>query len=113
MQIFVKLKIKIKIKKNKNKNKNKITSSEGLPFIPTRLFKHLSLKTIKNEKVFKIIESSGTGGDTSKIFLDKFNANLQTQILIKIFQDFFKIWCLILSSQITSQFPRSLDFIYE
>lgn len=75
----------------KFKNKNQIKKIEEIPFLPTRLFKNLNLKTIKDRKIFKILESSGTSGDVSKIFLDKQNANSQIKVLIKIFKDFFKI----------------------
>lgn len=75
----------------KFKNKNKINKIEDIPFLPTRLFKKLSLKTVKDKKIFKILESSGTSGDASKVFLDKHNANSQIRVLIKIFKDFFNV----------------------
>ena len=75
----------------KIKHKNRIKKIEDLPFLPTRIFKNLNLKTIKDKSVFKILESSGTGGNISKIFLDKKNANTQIKILSKIFKDFFSI----------------------
>ena len=75
----------------KNKFKFKIKKIEEIPFLPARLFKNISLKTINNDDIFKILESSGTSGNVSKIFLDKNNASAQIKILIKIFKDFFKI----------------------
>lgn len=75
----------------KIKNKDKISKIEELPFLPTRIFKSLNLKTIDNKNIFKILESSGTGGNVSKIFLDKDNANTQIKVLTKIFKDFFDI----------------------
>ncbi len=77
------------IVKIKHKGRNK--KIEDLPFLPTRIFKNLNLKTIKDKSIFKILESSGTGGNISKIFLDKTNANTQIKILSKIFKDFFSI----------------------
>ena len=53
----------------KFKDKNKINKIEEIPFLPTRLFKQLNLKTIKDGKIFKALESSGTSGDVSKFFL--------------------------------------------
>ena len=75
----------------KFKDKNKINKIEEIPFLPTRLFKQLNLKTIKDGKIFKVLESSGTSGDVSKVFLDKHNANSQIKVLIKIFKDFFNV----------------------
>ncbi|KUL32376.1 LuxE/PaaK family acyltransferase [Actinoplanes awajinensis] len=42
-----------------------------LPWLPVRLFKTLELKSIPDDEVFKILTSSGTTGDVSKIYLDK------------------------------------------
>ena len=45
---------------------------EKLPFIPVRLFKEFDLKSINDDKIAKILTSSGTSGSkVSKIFLDK------------------------------------------
>lgn len=60
-----------------------------LPFIPVRLFKELSLKSISDAEVFKTITSSGTTGQlTSKIYLDKTTALLQQKVLVRILSDF-------------------------
>ena len=78
-----------KILKNLRYNSNKKYLIEDLPFIPARLFKEIELKSIKKEKVFKVLTSSGTSGTSpSKIFLDKKNAFDQRLILSKIFQKF-------------------------
>ena len=75
-----------KLLKNFNYNKNNIYNLEDLPFISTNLFKNLDLKSIKKKDIFKILTSSGTSGQqTSKIFLDKKNANNQRMVLSKIF----------------------------
>ncbi|SDT71993.1 LuxE/PaaK family acyltransferase [Actinoplanes derwentensis] len=42
-----------------------------LPWLPVRLFKTLELKSIPDDEVFKVLTSSGTTGDVSKIYLDK------------------------------------------
>ncbi len=61
------------------KNKKDI---ESLPFLPAKLFKELDLKSITDEKVFKILNSSGTSNNRpSRIFLDKENAKSQTKVL--------------------------------
>ncbi len=43
----------------------------ALPWLPVRLFKTLELKSIPDDEVFKVLTSSGTTGDVSKIYLDK------------------------------------------
>ena len=65
-----------------SKKKNEI---EKIPFIPVRLFKELSLLSVKKDKVIKVLSSSGTtGSKTSKIYLDKKNALNQVKVLQKI-----------------------------
>ena len=54
--------------------------------MPVRLFKEHELISIKKEKIFKTLYSSGTSSfNLSKIFLDKFNALNQIKVLQKIF----------------------------
>ena len=60
-------------------------------FLPARIFKELDIISIDKNKVFKILNSSGTSGRQSKIYLDKNNSVTQTKILSKLYQDFFKI----------------------
>ncbi|GAA4596602.1 hypothetical protein BJY16_002067 [Actinoplanes octamycinicus] len=43
----------------------------ALPWLPVRLFKTLELKSIPDDEVFKVLTSSGTTGDVSRIYLDK------------------------------------------
>jgi acyl-protein synthetase LuxE len=52
-----------------------------LPWLPVRLFKNHALKSIDEADVFKILTSSGTTGDVSRIFLDKEAAALQQKML--------------------------------
>ena len=58
---------------------------EKIPFLPTKLFKHHDLLSVKKEKVLKTLISSGTSGSyPSKIHLDKENAYNQVKVLNKI-----------------------------
>ncbi|MDI6100491.1 acyl-protein synthetase [Actinoplanes sp. NEAU-A12] len=47
------------------------SSIADLPWLPVRLFKTLELKCIPDDEVFKVLTSSGTTGDVSRIHLDK------------------------------------------
>jgi hypothetical protein len=60
-----------------------------LPFLPTRLFKDLRLKSIADGEVFKTVTSSGTTGRAvSRIYLDRETAGDQQKVLIKLMSDF-------------------------
>ena len=59
----------------------KFNNLESLPFLPVKLFKDLNLKSIPDSEIFKVLSSSGTSGNVSKIFLDKLNAQSQTKAL--------------------------------
>jgi hypothetical protein len=52
-----------------------------LPWLPVRLFKHHALKSVPEDEVFKVLTSSGTTGDVSRIFLDKEAAAVQQRML--------------------------------
>jgi hypothetical protein len=52
-----------------------------LPWLPVRLFKTLELKSIPDDEVFKVLTSSGTTGEVSRIYLDKAAAATQTRQL--------------------------------
>jgi hypothetical protein len=52
-----------------------------LPWLPVRLFKNLTLKSIPDDEVFKVLTSSGTTGEVSRIYLDKAAAATQTRQL--------------------------------
>lgn len=60
-----------------------------LPWIPVRAFKEFDLKSISDDDVYKTMQSSGTGGVQSKIFLDQETSKLQQAKLIEIFADAF------------------------
>lgn len=62
---------------------------EDSPYIPIRLFKELSLKSVAEEKIVKTMTSSGTTGQmVSRIYLDKETALNQQKTLIRIMGDF-------------------------
>ncbi|WP_018353644.1 AMP-binding protein [Longispora albida] len=52
-----------------------------LPWLPVRLFKQHAIKSITEDDVFKVLTSSGTTGDVSRIFLDKEAAGTQQKML--------------------------------
>jgi hypothetical protein len=57
------------------------SSVADLPWLPVRLFKNLELKSIPDDEVFKVLTSSGTTGEVSRIYLDKPAAATQTKQL--------------------------------
>ncbi|WP_433373643.1 acyl-protein synthetase [Actinoplanes sp. CA-142083] len=59
----------------------KASSVAELPWLPVRLFKNLELKSIPDDEVFKVLTSSGTTGEVSRIYLDKAAAATQTRQL--------------------------------
>lgn len=66
-----------------------IRSYKELPFIPVRLFKELSLKSVPEGDIVKTMTSSGTTGQAvSKIFLDRTTASNQQKTMVKIVSEF-------------------------
>ncbi|MFT8675140.1 MAG: long-chain fatty acid--CoA ligase [Acetobacter sp.] len=65
------------------------TSLAEVPFLPVRAFKAFQLKSISDQDVFKIMTSSGTTGDVSRIYLDRETARLQSQKLVDVFGNAF------------------------
>lgn len=66
-----------------------IKSYKELPFLPVRLFKELSLKSISDEEIVKTMTSSGTSGQAvSKIYLDKATSSNQQKAMVKIVNSF-------------------------
>lgn len=66
-----------------------VQSYYDIPFLPVSLFKELTLKSVPQEDVFKVMTSSGTTGQAlSKIYLDKETASKQQRALVKIVSDF-------------------------
>lgn len=65
------------------------SSYEELPFLPVRLFKERTLKSVPDEAVIKTMTSSGTTGQAvSKIYLDKTTAANQQKAMARIVADF-------------------------
>ena len=70
-------------------DKNKVRSYKELPYLPVRLFKDLSLKSVPDEEVVKTMTSSGTTGQqVSKIYLDRTTASNQQKTMVKIVSSF-------------------------
>lgn len=70
-------------------DEKKVSSYKDLPFLPVRLFKELSLKSVPQDEIIKTMTSSGTSGQvTSKIYLDKVTASNQQKTMVKIVSDF-------------------------
>ncbi len=67
---------------------DKMGSVSDIPFLPVRIFKELNMKSIPDNEVFKIMHSSGTTGNPSKIYLNKENAILQQKVMLRILADF-------------------------
>lgn len=83
---------------------------EDMPFIPVRLFKNIDLKSVVDNEVYKVLRSSGTGGDSSKIFLNKKNTKDQVDILSKISSSFLgkkRLPMLIIDSKTTTKNKNS------
>ncbi len=69
--------------------KENILQLSDLPFLPVRLFKELTLKSIDDADVFKVMLSSGTTMQKpSKIYCDKETALLQQKVFIRLLNDF-------------------------
>lgn len=56
-------------------------SLAALPWIPVRLFKSLRLSSIPDDEIFRVLTSSGTTGDVSRIFLDRDGASRHSRAL--------------------------------
>ena len=65
------------------------TSLEEIPWLPVRAFKQYDLFSISQDSIFKIMNSSGTTGIQSRIYLDQETARLQQAKLIASFQSYF------------------------
>lgn len=66
-----------------------VTGFEQLPFLPVRLFKEFSLKSVPEESLHKTMTSSGTTGQqVSRIYLDRETSTLQSKVLSRIMGEF-------------------------
>jgi len=68
---------------------NKISKLEDVPFIHVNMFKDFELISVKKNKIYLELNSSGTSGKQSKIFLDKENSIDQKKYLKEILQNEF------------------------
>lgn len=74
-----------KILDSKSIKVSKIKKLEEIPYLPTKIFKDYSLKSIQNNKIIRIMNSSGTSNNNlSKIILDKNTSINQIKVLSKI-----------------------------
>lgn len=63
------------------------TTLADIPYLAVRLFKHLELKSIEDNDVFKVLRSSGTTGQTpATVYLDRDTSSRQSKALVKIMQ---------------------------
>jgi phenylacetate-coenzyme A ligase PaaK-like adenylate-forming protein len=70
-------------------NESEVTDYNQLPFLPVRLFKELTLKSIPDGEVVKTMTSSGTSGQAvSKIYLDRTTSSNQQKTMVKIVNEF-------------------------
>lgn len=68
---------------------NRALTPEQLDYVAVRLFKHLELRSIASENVFKTLQSSGTTRQApARIFLDRDTSSRQSKVLVKILQEF-------------------------
>lgn len=66
-----------------------ISSYKDIPFLPVRLFKELSLKSVPQDRIVKTMTSSGTSGQSvSMIYLDRATASNQQKAMVKIVNEF-------------------------
>lgn len=78
-----------KMLKAKGYDAEKIKSYTDIPFLPVRMFKELSLKSVPQEEVVKTMTSSGTTGQSvSKIYLDRTTSSNQQKTMVKIVNEF-------------------------
>lgn len=69
--------------------KERIKCYKDLPFLPVRLFKELTLKSVSLGEVVKTMTSSGTSGQAvSKIYLDRVTSANQQKVMVKIVNEF-------------------------
>ncbi len=67
----------------------KIHTYRDLPFLPVRLFKELSLRSVPEGDIVKTMTSSGTSGQkVSRIYLNRETASNQQKAMVKIVNEF-------------------------
>lgn len=66
-------------------SRENINKSADIPFVPVRIFKELSLKSVPDNEIVKTMTSSGTTGQAvSKIYLDRTTSANQQKAMVKI-----------------------------
>lgn len=85
-------------------------SLENLPMLPVGLFKEFELRSVPQEKIVKIMKSSGTSGQKqSKVFLDSATTRAQSRCLSYIIANFIgskRLPMIILDTEIVKKDPR-------
>ena len=66
---------------------NKNNNLKDQPYLPVNLFKEQDLMSIKKNQIFKILNSSYTNNNLSKIYLDKLNSQNQVKALNEIMSE--------------------------
>lgn len=68
---------------------DRIDDYRELPFLPVRLFKELTLKSVPEAEIVKTMTSSGTTGQAvSRIYLDRTTAANQQKAMVRIVNEF-------------------------
>lgn len=60
---------------------------EELHWLPVRLFKQHALKSVEDHEVFRVLTSSGTTGEPSRIYLDRQTAAAQAEALTRTLRE--------------------------
>ena len=70
-------------------DRSQVNTYRDIPFLPVRLFKEMSLKSVPDTEVVKTMTSSGTSGQAvSKIYLDRATSSNQQKTMVKIVNEF-------------------------
>jgi ribosomal protein S28E/S33 len=83
-----------------------------LPWLPVRMFKHHVLKSVADHEVFKVLTSSGTAGDVSRIYLDKAAAAEQSRMLSRTLQTVLgprRLPMIVVETQAVIKDPRQFS----
>ncbi len=64
---------------------------ESLPYLPVSLFKKFDLISVDKKQIRRILYSSSTSGNPSKIMIDEITSRLQVKVLANILSDFLGV----------------------
>jgi hypothetical protein len=85
----------------------------GVPFLPIPAFKQHDLLSVPRDQVYKVLRSSGTSGQaTSRVYLDRSTATLQSRVFSAIASEFLgkkRLPMLIVGQNQTSSSQASLS----